>query len=204
MTNIVFETVGYKEIVIEKGRYDKIKRIEEKEIIIDNIPCVLVHEIGFFLSSIKDVNKYKEDKFKAGKYKTEVEVYYLKTNKENMFKYHNIDNKPSIVWYYRSGQIKEQYWFHFGKNHRIENPEGLPASIYYRGDGSKLSDIYRDTNGCRHRLGGPAVIYYHKNKNTKTNNYVINGDYMSKKEFIVHPEVTNHIMNNLINQKLYE
>jgi hypothetical protein len=51
-----------------------------------------------------------------------------------------------------------------------------------------------------HRLDGPALIDKTGKRNIYT--YCYNGEYMLKKEWLKIPEVVNHIMNKLINDKL--
>ena len=98
----------------------------------------------------------------------------------------NIDGRvwytkePAIIYYYKNGKIKEEYWYNNGKYHRKYNP----AIIEYYKNGNIKAE-YWFYNDSLHREDGPALIEYKKSGKVKKEEYFLNGEEVDELVILV-------------------
>jgi len=84
-------------------------------------------------------------------------------------------------------ETKIDHEFYYNSNGNRHRLNG-PARIFYYRSGEIESEIYY-INGKKHRLNGPAEIWYHKSGEIEFEDYFVNGKEYLKEEFYKRPEV---------------
>ena len=104
--------------------------------------------------------------------------------------------------YYKSGQIRSEYYYLNGQYHRVNGP----AVTYYYTSGQIQSEYYF-INDEVHRVDGPAAIDYYKNGQIKSEYYYVKDVALTKEEFINSPEHQNYLadlaIDNMLEKKLW-